>query len=186
MRCPHHSWREIHQSREFSNQLYHVLSCDLGISLSSPVRTACVCKCVYSLDHVSKLQRNHQQPTSTALLAISLVLTYHCGLISGSTMSFDLLQMGTTMGFSFVSRYRPFSLRASRTAVRASKRFIPCVCVCVCVSLCVSGNILTPSTIFNHMIWITTPTLNCSQTSVTFPSSSIISTKGRVCLFPHS
>ena len=63
--------------------------------------------------------------TSIALLAISVVSTYHCGLMSGSTMSFDLLQTGTTIGFSFVSRYRPFSFNASRTAVRAWNRFIP-------------------------------------------------------------
>jgi hypothetical protein len=53
-------------------------------------------------------------------------INYHCGLIRGSTTSFDLLQNGTTMGLSIVSLYNPLSFKASVTALRAWNLFMPC------------------------------------------------------------
>ena len=61
IRCPHQSWRLIHQSRILSVQLKYVLSMRSGISLISPLFTA-----------------------STAGLISSSIFTNHCFLIIGS------------------------------------------------------------------------------------------------------
>src|SRR5580658_4510210 len=63
MRCPHHSCREMHQSRMFSIQLKNVFSQLSGTKRIRPSRTAAM-----------------------AFAAIGFVLTNHCVETSGSTI----------------------------------------------------------------------------------------------------
>src|SRR5450830_915819 len=61
IRWPHHSWREMHQSRMFSIQLKYTLVNRSGTILVRPSLTA-----------------------SIAGSANGLILTYHCSITSGS------------------------------------------------------------------------------------------------------
>lgn len=127
MRWPHHNCLDTHQSLMPPIQWFHVFTCISGIIFNSPVSTAWI-----------------------ADAAISSHLTYHCGLIIGSTTekfqiilivpykpnekvvletkllpSFDRLQKGTTIGLLMVSLYRPFSFNATKIAFLHAKRFMP-------------------------------------------------------------
>mmetsp|Transcript_11473 Transcript_11473/g.29320 ORF Transcript_11473/g.29320 Transcript_11473/m.29320 type:complete len:290 (-) Transcript_11473:1105-1974(-) len=102
MRWPHHSCREMHHSRIFSSQLYQIFLWCSGTIFNLPSRTA-----------------------STAFAAMSVQSQNHCGIASGSMMSFDREQIGTTIGLSFLPRKRPRAVSFFSTATRASYRFIP-------------------------------------------------------------
>mmetsp|Transcript_13020 Transcript_13020/g.54545 ORF Transcript_13020/g.54545 Transcript_13020/m.54545 type:complete len:202 (-) Transcript_13020:1474-2079(-) len=102
MRWPHHSWREMHQSRMFSSQPNHVRSCICGMISSRPSRTA-----------------------SQASAAICLQSTHHCGLIMGSITSLEREHRPRRILLSFTPRYRPASSSAASTVLRASKRGWP-------------------------------------------------------------
>ena len=114
----------------FSSQLNQVFSCSLGIIFNSPDLTTYQNNkgTVMYIALAATACRNATMGTLIALLAISPHPTYHCGLMSGSTMSFERLQvlnafnitreshddhmtdstthlqMGTIMGFSLVPR----------------------------------------------------------------------------------
>mmetsp|Transcript_25038 Transcript_25038/g.68035 ORF Transcript_25038/g.68035 Transcript_25038/m.68035 type:complete len:224 (-) Transcript_25038:1634-2305(-) len=102
MRCPHHSWRLMHQSRMFSSHRNHTTSNSLGMISSSPLRTA-----------------------AQDLAAIVSHLTHHWGFKQGSITSLLRLQMPKRMGLSVVPRKRPNLSRASTTVTRALKRGWP-------------------------------------------------------------
>mmetsp|Transcript_15180 Transcript_15180/g.43541 ORF Transcript_15180/g.43541 Transcript_15180/m.43541 type:complete len:211 (-) Transcript_15180:909-1541(-) len=102
MRWPHQSCLETHQSRMFSSQAYHVLSCSAGMILSSPCRTA-----------------------STARLAMPEQSTHHCGLSIGSMMSPVRWHTPSRILLSASPRCRPRRLSSASSSTRASKRIIP-------------------------------------------------------------
>ena len=130
----------MHQSLIPSIQWSQVFLCESGISLRCPASTAFLASTAMS-PHLTYLKIKFFQssssvyllssikcPASTAFLASTAMsphLTYHWGLMIGSTMSLLLLQTGTTIGLSFVSLYKPFSVRAASTAFLASNLFIP-------------------------------------------------------------
>mmetsp|Transcript_12703 Transcript_12703/g.36825 ORF Transcript_12703/g.36825 Transcript_12703/m.36825 type:complete len:205 (-) Transcript_12703:1477-2091(-) len=97
MRCPHQSWRDTHQGREFSSHWNQVLRWNSGRIFSSPERTA-----------------------SHARLDMLVQSTNHCGMTMGSMMSPDREQKPRLMGLGYLFRSRPFASRAFSTAIRAS------------------------------------------------------------------
>ena len=102
MRCPHHSWREMHQSRMLFIQWKKVLLQVSGTKLVLPCSTA-----------------------SMAGLASGSILTNHCVDSIGSTIVSQRWQWPTACTCGLPPRSRPSSLSLALTALRASKRSSP-------------------------------------------------------------
>src|SRR5690348_3618564 len=102
MRCPHHSWREMHQSLMLVIQCMYVLVHDSGMNLVLPSFTA-----------------------SIAGLASGAVLTNHCSDSIGSTTSSERWQRPSDSWCGSVLTSRPAASRSATTALRASATFMP-------------------------------------------------------------
>lgn len=103
MRCPHHSWREMHQSWRLSTQSKYRFSISCGWILTLPSRTA-----------------------SPAALASGATLTHHCMDSRGSTVVLQREQWPTEWTYGrFSATIRPSARSAATIAERASSRSRP-------------------------------------------------------------
>ena len=108
MRCPHHSWRLMHQSRMFSSQLRYTRVKRSGTSLIRPSTTA-----AWAL------------PAMESGCSWDPTLTNHCWVNSGSTTELHRWQRPTECWYSSVFSNNPKLSNSAATSSRAWNRSLP-------------------------------------------------------------
>ena len=99
MRCPHHNWRLMHQSRMFSSQSRYTLAKRSGTMRIAPLVTASLARC-----------------------ASGPARTNHCVLTSGSTTTPERCEWPTAWTCGSLRSSSPSRSNCSTMAARASKR----------------------------------------------------------------
>mmetsp|Transcript_6419 Transcript_6419/g.15540 ORF Transcript_6419/g.15540 Transcript_6419/m.15540 type:complete len:241 (+) Transcript_6419:1367-2089(+) len=103
MRCPHHSCREMHQSRMLASQSCHFFLCTGGMIVNRPSFAA-----------------------ASASFAMFFESTYHCGFNTGSITSLVRDETGIRMpGLGREPLYSPRSVRSLMISWRALNRCMP-------------------------------------------------------------